>query len=156
MPFPMSIRYAVYLSLIGCVGVAIASPNYDYSTPEKALASLERAYIAKDIEAAVRSKAFRKEAEGMLAERFPGKKLPEEAIASVTRSLELSFRLELKKSGFPPFEKLKCAAEHTLMQPDVAVVKERCVFPDGGHSIQRVKAYKVNGEWKVGEPLSGG
>lgn len=132
--------------------VAVSAPAYDYSTPEKALWSLEQALIAKDIEAAVRSKAFLKEAEGMAVEHFK-EKATKELVASIAQSLELSYRLEIKKSGFPDFASLKCSATHELVGNDAAVLTERCVFPDKGHSIQRLKAYKLGAEWKIGELL---
>ena len=131
---------------------AFGAAEYDYSTPEKALASLETALIAKDIEAAVRSKAFVKEAEGMAVQHFK-EKATKEIIASLARSLELSYRLEMKKTGFPDFASLRCSANHELLEPNVAVLTERCVFPDRGHSIQRLKAYRIGVEWKIGEPL---
>ncbi|MDQ0606250.1 hypothetical protein QFZ83_000421 [Variovorax sp. W1I1] len=134
------------------IPMAHGAPVYDYSTPEKALTSLENALTAKDIEAAVRSKAFMKEAEGMAIERLK-ERATREIIESLSRSLEMSYRLEIKKAGFPNFAALKCSAKHELLGPDVAVLSERCIFPDQGHSVQRLKAYRIGTEWKIGEPL---
>ena len=145
-------RFSLPILLAVLAAAAPAVPVYDYSTPEKALSSLEQAIIAKDIEAAVRSKAFLKEAETMAVQKLK-ERATREIVASLARSLELSYRLEMNKTGFPDFASLKCSAKHELLGPDVAVLTERCVFPDRGHSIQKLKAYKLNNEWKIGEPL---
>jgi hypothetical protein len=146
-------KRAIALLVVLCFNSgAFSAVEYDYSTPERALSSLEAALTAKDIEAAVRSKAFVKEAEGMAVQHFK-EKATKEIIASLARSLELSYRIEMKKTGFPDFASLKCSAKHEIVGPEVAILTERCVFPDRGHSIQRLKAYKIGAEWKIGEPL---
>ena len=145
-------RFALFSLFAVLAAPSFGDPVYDYTTPERALASLEQALIAKDIEAAVRSKAFLKEAETMAVQKLK-ERATKEIVASLARSLEASYRLEMKKTGFPDFASLKCTAKHELLAPDVAVLTERCIFPDRGYSIQKLKAYRVNNEWKIGEPL---
>ena len=75
----------------------------DLSTPERAVKSLEDAWRAKDIEKAIRCKDFRGEAEQMLRDK-PAAVRTEDIIAQTAQVLELGYRAEIKKSGFPKMQ----------------------------------------------------
>ncbi|MBI1891206.1 MAG: hypothetical protein HYS18_11200 [Burkholderiales bacterium] len=128
-----------------------AGSLFDYSTPEKALASLENAYKNKDIEAAVRSKAFNNEAKNMLLSRFKPEIIDEALVKKTSEVLELSFRKQIAENGFPDFSDIKCTATSKREGQEIAVVTEVCRYPDGGSSIQYLRAYRRNNLWKIGE-----
>jgi len=103
----------------------------------------------KDIEAAVRSKSFYFEAKEMLESRFSKDIATPEIIKETAEVLELGFRKEIKENGFPDFSSLKCSSTHKKESENIAILTEKCIFPDKGHSIQRLKAAKVDGQWKI-------
>jgi hypothetical protein len=123
----------------------------DLSTPEKAILSLEDAYRAKDIEAAVRCKDFLTEANLML-EEFP--KLKERAdgkvVTETAKILELAFRKEMKTKGFPDFAGV--TARFPKVEPyreNIVVVTEECSYLDGSTTQQRLLVVKVKDGWRV-------
>ena len=64
--------------------------------------------------------------------------------------LELSFRDELRKKGFPYFGKLKCSFVGKSKISDVMVkLTEQCLFPDGGKSVQDLFVVKRDLGWRV-------
>src|SRR5262245_8527924 len=94
--------------LIASIGVLLLplgcgkQPARDFSTPEGAILCLEDAYRAKDIEAAVRCKDFNMEARLML-EKLPKLKdaIDDKLITRTAEVLELAYRKEIEKKGFP-------------------------------------------------------
>ena len=122
----------------------------DLSTPEGALKALEDAYVRKDIEAAVAAKDFRFEAREMLATHKQLSKPDEELVSQVAQTLELAFRSQMKTSGFPDFNQLRCAVTHKAqLRPDLVELTEECVFPDGGKSHQTLHAANSAGGWRI-------
>ncbi len=87
----------------GRTNVGAQPASQDFSTPEKAILSLEDAYRAKDVEAAVRCKDFPIEAKLMLQKLQTDFSNDAEIIAKTAEVLELGFRSEMKNSGFPDF-----------------------------------------------------
>jgi len=90
----------------------------DFSTPEKALASLEDAYNRKDIVAAVAAKDFLFEAREMLLSiKNPPVPPDEETVKLTAEVLELGFLRRLRETAFQiseicaagPLAKIHCA-----------------------------------------------
>jgi hypothetical protein len=133
------------------LGCGRQSPQ-DLSTPEKAILSLEDAYRAKDIEAAVRCKDFQVEANLML-EGLPNLKARDDdgKIAAKTASiLELAYRKEMKDKGFPDFAGVTSRFPKVEPYRDgIVVVTEECTYPDGTKSQQRLLVAKVKDGWRV-------
>ena len=149
----MKIYFLIFLQFSASAAFANDNLVYDYSTPEKALTSLERAYSAKDLEAAVRSKAFYHEAREMLENQPNNAIFSEETIYETAKLIEIQYRKELIENGFPDFSNLDCRSTHKKINDTLAILTERCIFPDRGMSIQRLKAVKVNDYWKIVENI---
>ena len=120
----------------------------DLSSPESALRSLEEAYVRGDIEAAVASKDFAFEAREMLR---PMHLAEDEALVKETAEvLQLSFRSEMKKSGFPDFSQLRCNVISTKeIQAGLVKMVEVCTFPDGVTSEQTMHAAHSLAGWRI-------
>lgn len=128
----------------------------DLRTPEGAIRSLEDAYRRKDIEAAIRCKDFRLEAEMVLARTGSEMRADPRVISSTAEALELSFRKQLKDQGFPNFDNV---VESTFPEKkDIAdgkvIVKEVCRYRDGGTSVQNILVQETATGWKVLVPVS--
>ncbi|HET6159745.1 MAG TPA: hypothetical protein VFE34_15470 [Dongiaceae bacterium] len=140
-------RLMASLLAIGMPAPAFAA---DFTTAESAIRSLEEAYIKKDIEAAVAAKDFTEEARLMLQgldAEFPN---DPEMVRMTAEVLELSFRNDIKASGFPNFSELKCSLGETdNVTPTLVKVTERCIFPDGGTSIQHLQVFNGAQGWRV-------
>ena len=111
----------------------------------------------KDIEAAVSAKDFVSEARVMLSDMNRGMEKDAEILKQTAEMLELSFRAEIKKNGFPDFSGLKCNFTHQEKFKDFAnilVVTEVCTFPDGGTSTQKLLVAKTAGGWRVLNPVN--
>ena len=111
----------------------------------------------KDIEAAVSAKDFVSEARVMLSDMNRGMEKDAEILKQTAEMLELSFRAEIKKNGFPDFSGLKCHFTHQEKFKDFAnilVVTEVCTFPDGGTSTQKLLVAKTAGGWRVLNPVN--
>jgi len=121
----------------------------DYSTPEGALQSLEQAYIAHDIEAAVAAKNFQYEGKEMLSNlQIPD--LDAGLIGEAAKVLELSFRKHLKDDGFPQFVGLKCRVVGKKdLAPDLVELSEECVHPDGSVSKEVLHAARTDSRWGI-------
>ena len=112
------------------------SPVADDS-PEAAVQRLEAAYRAKDIEAAVYAKDFVSEARLMLqkiagakpgGEDFSGNP---EILRQTAETLELSFRKNIERDGFPDFSEVRCSFEpNEPVHTDLVIVHRTCIFPD--------------------------
>lgn len=149
----MKNRFLYFLALIVFTLPAMAN---DLSTPDKALKSLEEAYIQKDIEAAVAAKDFRYEALAMFSANKNLQNVGEELVNKAAEVLELSFRKQMETKGFPDFSKIRCSVvSQKLLKPDLAEMVEECVFSDGGKSIDTLYAAKSEVGWRiVNLPLS--
>ena len=161
------------LALVTACGASHGAKAVD--TPESAVARLEAAYRAKDIEAAVAAKDFVAEARLMLRkldrEKTATKDFsadPEvldktatkdfsadpEVLDKTAEILEITFRKYIEKDGFPEFADLRCSFEpHERVDDDLVIVHEICIFPDGGSSRQRLYVAKSSRGWRVLNPI---
>jgi hypothetical protein len=113
---------------------------------------LEDAYRRKDLEAAVAAKDFTVESRLMLARMKGGLDKDAEVLKKTAEVLELSFRAEMKKKGFPDFSGLKSQfpqKEKYDGSEDIVAVTEVCTFPDGGTSKQKLLVAKTSSGWRV-------
>jgi hypothetical protein len=122
----------------------------DFSTPEGAILCLEEAYRAKDINAAIAAKDFVVEARLMLGETYPEGAKNKEILEKTAEALKSSYVYFIKKDGFPDFDGLiSTFIGREEIHPDIVKVKEKCIFPDGGYSIQSLLVAKTNNGWRV-------
>ena len=129
---------------------SLTSEAGDFNTPENAVKSLEAAYINKDIEAAVTARDFYTEAKLMLQHIKPQFANDSEILKETSSVLELAFRAEMKKHGFPDFSNVKC----TLGKPQnithfLVKLTETCIYPDGGDSVQDIHVFKGEKGWRL-------
>lgn len=122
----------------------------DFSSPEAAIHTLETAYIAKDIDAAVAAKDFGEEARLMLAGMSPQMASDAEVLGKTAEVLELSFRKEISDRGFPDFRNAKCSLGNPQsLSPTLVRITESCVYSDGTKSTQDLHAFKGQRGWRV-------
>ncbi len=151
------LRFTVFVLLaslsISCSksGQSKSSPKADFSTPEGAILCLENAFREGDLVAAVASKDFWLEAREMLEEIMADGKdksvLTDELIKETAETLELAFRVQITKEGFPDFEGLRSTFPKKInLKDDIYRVTEVCFFPDGGKSEQDLLVGFRNGE----------
>jgi len=129
-----------------------AEIKLDFSTPEGAILVLEEAYKKKDIEAAVAAQDFFVQAKLMYINMGGGLEKDEDILKQTAEVLELSFRAQMKKEGFPNFDGLKSRfpkKENYPKSKDVVEVTEVCTFPDGGESTQKILVAKTEKGWRV-------
>ena len=132
------------------IGLPAAAFAADFTTPENAIRSLEDAYISEDIEAAVAAKDFTEEARLMSLSINPELAKDPAMITKTAEVLELSFRKQIEESGFPDFSGLKCSlGEPENVGPTLVKVTERCVFPDGGTSVEDLHVFSGAQGWRV-------
>ena len=146
----MAILQRGLLAGLLAIGIPAAAFAADFTTPENAIRSLEAAYINKDLEAAVAAKDFIEEARLMLFSINPEFSKDPELIRKTADVLELSFRKEIKDSGFPDFAELKCSlGAPENISSTLVKVAERCVFPDGGTSVEDLHVFNGAQGWRV-------
>lgn len=148
-------RYtAVWFAL--WIGFAVGCHNsseiaHDFNTPEGAILSLEDAYRARDVEAAVKCKDFDTEAKMMLHKLNPEFSDDPELLAKTAEVLELGFRAEMK-SGFPNFDGVTSTfPERKPYQgrDDIVEVTELCTHAGGGTTTNTLHVAKVADGWRV-------
>jgi len=146
---------AVFI-LSGCDDSAsTATFAHDFATPQGAILKLEDAYRAKDLEAAVACKDFRREAQLILTgiskdqlSRDP------KLIDKTAQLLELAFRKEIRENGFPDFRGVKCSFTNQRNGANgTVIVTEVYKYPDGGSSTQQLQVCKTDKGWRVLAPL---
>jgi hypothetical protein len=121
----------------------------DFTTPEGAVRALEAAYIREDLAAAVAAKDFATEARMMLEHLTPDC-VTEAAIEEAAEVLELAFRAEMEKEGFPDFLGAACSfLEREDVSPRLVRLTEQCVFVDGETVVRDVYAVKGPRGWRV-------
>jgi hypothetical protein len=136
------------LTLAGC-GSDIA---HDLNTPEGAILSLEDAYRAGDLEAAVSCKDFTVEATLMLQKLEHDFSGDEEILSKTAEVLELGFRSELTNTGFPDFRGVVSTfADKKPYQErdDVVQITETCQHADGSTTNNQLIVAKTPDGWKV-------
>lgn len=126
--------------------------NIDLSTPEHAVHSLEDAWRANDIEKAVRCKDFRGEAEQIFRDK-PAEMRAEDIVAKTTEVLEMGYRAEIKKSGFPNMKGVTSTFSETRqLSPDKVLLTEVFHFPDGTSHSEKVLTRHTAEGWRVMTP----
>jgi hypothetical protein len=141
---PMTLVFAATLQ---------AAAAADFSTPIAALNSLEEAYVAKSIEAAVAAKDFGAEAREILQSVGGGDpKIASDPgmIKDLTHILDLAYRKEIAEKGFPDMSKPKCEkSQEEARRVDLIPIREICQWPDGHTSNELVFAVKTVAGWKI-------
>lgn len=153
MTNPRPLAFVALLAFATCSG-GCSSPDFahDLTTPEGAVLSLEDAYRAGDIEAAVRCKDFNEEARMMLGKLetdFSGDK---DLVAQTAEVLELGFRAEMKNDGFPDFRGITSTfpkKEKYDGRDDLVELTEFCKHSSGEATTNTLHVYKSPGGWKV-------
>lgn len=143
---------------LGCGGTATAPDTsagaqqtaHDFSTPAGAILSLEDAYRAGDIEAAVRCRDFKTEAELMLAQLSTDFSADTEILEQTAEVLELGYRAELAES-MPDFDGV--TSEFSEPTPykgrdDVVEIIETISF-NGQQRSQKLHAARTGDGWRV-------
>jgi hypothetical protein len=126
---------------------------HDFNTPEGAILCLEDAYRKHDLDAAIACKDFAIEAKLMLRRIGHEAEKDNELVTKTAEVLELSFRKNTA-AAWPDFTGLVCSFTKTdTYTNDIVAVTERCQFPDGGHSEQRLLVAKTPKGWRVLNPL---
>ena len=143
----------VVFAVVGCASNAEKDGiAHDHTTPEGAILCLEDAYRAKDIEAAVRCKDFRVEAELMLQNLQTDFSGDEEILAKATEVLELGYRKELKETGIPDFRGLTSTFSNKKPyknRDDVVRITEHCRDASGNTTTNQLAVAKTADGWKV-------
>jgi hypothetical protein len=122
----------------------------DFSTPEGAILCLEDAYRAKNLEAAIAAKDFVTEAQLMLEETYPNGAKDKEILRKTAEALKSSYIHFIKQDGFPDFNGLVSTfVKKEEIRLGIVKVTEKCVFPDGGYSIQSLLVAKTENGWRV-------
>lgn len=126
----------------------------DFSTPEAAVLSLESAYRAQDIEAAVACKDFYAEARLMLKNLNPQLAGDEAIVSQTAEVLELSFRKHIEQGGFPNLVGISSTFPRLeVVREGLVIVTEEHRLPNGHRTLGRLYvARNVNG-WRVLNPL---
>ncbi len=163
----MTVRFgAVLLATfaVGCGGSSVPTASssstdsgpsdiaHDFATPEGAILSLEDAYRNRDVEAAVKCKDFETEAQIMLSKLQGNLGDDPEVKKQTTEVLELSFRQELKQTGFPDFRNLVSsfsAPEPYGGRDDIVRIKEICAHSNGTTTTNVLHCAKRGNVWKV-------
>ena len=140
--------------VVALLFVATNSSAQDLSSPRATLRTLEAAYTSKNMDTVVAAHDFHVEAEVMLERLAVQKKWhspPDaELIAKTAEVLELSFRKEIKARGFPNFNELKCAvAEENPVQEGIVMLLEKCRYPDGQDSTQKLYFAFRDEKWRI-------
>jgi hypothetical protein len=133
-------------------GAVTQSISHDLTTPEGAILSLEDAYRAQDIEAAVRCKDFNIEAKLMLQKLQQDLSNDAEILSKTVEVLELGFRTELKNTGFPDFRNIVSTfSEKRPYQgrDDIVQLAEHCRHSDGTTTTNMMVVAKAADGWKV-------
>jgi hypothetical protein len=121
------------------VGALVVTPPANAGgseTPEDAVRALERAYTQRNVEAAVAALDFVEEGRQMLQE--------------TAAALELEFRNDLRKNGFPDFGKMTCTFPSTQqMAPGLVKLSEQCVAADGARFNEKRIVMRKDAGWRV-------
>jgi hypothetical protein len=142
--------YLTILWLLLGLAAARGANAGGFDTPEEAVRALERAYVQKNAEDAVAAIDFVEEGRQMLQKISPTLADDAEIIKRAAQDLELSFRNELRKNGFPDVGKLKCSfVGKSQISPELVKLTEQCVFPGGGKSAQELIVMKRDLGWRV-------
>lgn len=124
----------------------------DFSTPEGALQSLEAAYAARDIEAAVAARHFGYEAVVILRDIRGIPDPTPDLVQQTARNLETAFRRQVEADGFPDTVRTRrTLISSDVMREDLVALVQECTFPDGSVAKETTFAVKTNGRWGIVE-----
>jgi hypothetical protein len=127
----------------------------DFTTPEGAILCLQKAYLERDIEAAVQAKDFRSEARVMLELSKFRDFFENEHVEAFAKAFEEAFR-KFTSEKWPEFEGLDSFFPCKTVRDDGLVeVTEVCRFPDGGYSKEVVLVSETAGGWRVVMKIEG-
>jgi hypothetical protein len=143
---------SMFVACLCFLGCQKREPKVDFTTPEGAILMLEKAYRQKDIEAAVAAKDFVAESRVMLSRLESGIEQDPEVLKKSAEVMELSFRADMKKNGFPDFSGIRSRftrKEKYQDFADIVAVTEVCMFPDGGISTQKLLVANTTNGWRV-------
>ncbi|MEM7312793.1 MAG: hypothetical protein AAF497_06550 [Planctomycetota bacterium] len=125
----------------------------DLSTPESTMLSIEEAYRSNDYEAALKCKDFEVEARLMMDKLDFNDEMKnnEEILTQLKDTLELAFRAEYEKNGFPDFNGASSTFSDKAPyqgKDDVIQMKETVKFPNGKSVASTVHVAKTDDGWK--------
>jgi hypothetical protein len=141
------------LRSICIVGALVVTPLANAGgseTPEDAVRALERAYTQRNVDAAVAALDFVEEGRQMLQETNPVAANDPEIIKQTAAALELEFRNDLRKNGFPDFGKMTCTfPSKQQMAPGLVKFLEQCVAADGARFNEKRIVMRKDAGWRV-------
>jgi len=122
--------------------------EYDYTTPQKAIISLELAYENKNLEAVINSKDFVTEAKLILESKLY--ELNDQIIDEVSKVLELSLTQNLKENGYPKFSDARREfSKMNKLKDNIYFIEQRIFYPDNTLHINKVFLSETDNIWKV-------
>jgi hypothetical protein len=143
----------ISLRSVCILGALVAAPLANAGgsdTPEDAVRALERACTQKNLEAAVAALDFIEEGRQMLQESNPVAANDSEVIKQTAEVLELEFRNDLIKNGFPDFGKMTCTfRSKQQMAPGLVRLSEQCVAANGAKLVESRIVMKKDVGWRV-------
>lgn len=129
---------------------APAVPLPDFSTPENAALSIQAAYIAKDLEAAVATQDFMEGSRLMLETFSPILAKDPDMVKQTAQSMETEFRKRIADKGFPDRASMKCSiARKQEVSPTLVKLTEACTFAAGGGSVKDIQVFHGSSGWRL-------
>ncbi len=126
-----------------------SGPSHDFSTPEGTILKFEDALRAKDIDAAVACKDFKR-----LAELSTPNPADPNAMTKMTQFFELGFRQQIRMNGFPEMKGVKTTFTAKRDAGNgMLVLTEVWRHPDGKQTTQEIQVCKNGTEWRVIGPV---
>ena len=121
----------------------------DFSSPESAVITLELAYRAKDIEAAVAAKDFREDARYFLGVTL-GKGASEKVdLNKWAKTLEKSFRNQIAETGFRNYDGVKTPfLTKEVVSDDEVLLTQRLEGPRGKME-KRLLVVRTSNGWRT-------
>jgi hypothetical protein len=124
----------------------------DYSSPRAALRTLEDAYTAKDLEAAMAARDFRYEAEDVLAALARANGVKQQPGDELSIELEGILRLRFRQHALEQGAYDCTIVEEIPVNQHLLRLVEECVRKADGHRTRQVlHAFNRANEWKIVE-----
>lgn len=139
---------SLLIAFAGCGG----APMHDLSTPESAILSLEDAYRAADMEAALKCKDFDVEAKLMLEKVNTELSDDPELLQQTAEVLKLGFMAEMKEKGFPDFRGITSTFSNQKPyqgRDDIVEITETCNHGNGQTTTNQLTVAKTAAGWKM-------
>jgi hypothetical protein len=135
--------------LLGLAAASVVVAD-GFDTPEDAVIALHKAYTEKNPDRVVAAMDFIEEGRQMLQKINPSLANDPDLIKQAAADFERSFRDDLRTKGFTDFGNLKCSfAAKRQISPELVMLTEQCLHPDGGRSVQELLVTRRNLEWRV-------